>query len=78
MTRANCRVHARRQFFKLADVNRQLERQKGVVPLVSPLAREALDWIDQIFAIERMINGRTADKRLSLHHECAAPLIQAL
>ncbi|MEG3174481.1 IS66 family transposase [Sphingomonas sp. ZB1N12] len=78
MTRANCWAHARRQFFELADVARQLKRQKGGVPLVSPLAKEALEWIDQIFAIEREINGRTAGERLSVRQERVAPLIQAL
>lgn len=78
MTRANCWAHARRQFFELADVARQLKRQKGGVRLVSPLAKEALEWIDQIFAIEREINGLTACERLSVRQERVAPLIQAL
>ncbi|MDQ0839839.1 IS66 family transposase [Sphingomonas faeni] len=78
MTRANCWAHARRQFFELADVARQLKRQKGGVPLVSPLAKEALEWIDQIFAIEREITGRTAGERLSVRQERVAPLIRAL
>jgi hypothetical protein len=37
-----------------------------------------LEWIDQIFAIEREINGRTAGERLSVRQERVAPLIQAL
>ena len=78
MTRANCWAHARRQFFELADVARQLKRQKGGVPLVSPLAKEALEWIDQIFAIEREIDGRTAGERLSVRQDRVVPLIQAL
>lgn len=78
MTRANCWAHACQQFFELADVARQLKRQKGGVSLVSPLAKEALEWIDQIFAIEREINGRTAGERLNVRQERVAPLIQAL
>lgn len=78
MTRANCWAHARRQFFELAEVARQLKRQKGGVPLVSPMAKEALEWIDQIFAIKREIDGRTAGERLSVRQERVAPLIQAL
>lgn len=78
MTRANCWAHARRQFFELADVARQLKRQKGGVLLVSPFAKEALEWIDQIFAIEQKINGLTAGERLSVRQERVAPLIQAL
>jgi transposase len=41
MTRANCWAHARRQFFELVDVARRLK--KGSAPLVSPLAKEALE-----------------------------------
>ncbi|WP_010188687.1 IS66 family transposase [Sphingomonas sp. PAMC 26605] len=78
MTRANCWAHARRQFFELADVARQLKRQKGGAPLVSPLAKEALEWIDQIFAIERESNGRTVAERLSVRQERVAPLVHAL
>ena len=52
MTRANCWVHARREFFKLVDIRQQLKRRKkGAAPLVSPLASEALEIIDRLFAI---------------------------
>jgi transposase len=78
MTRVNCWEHARRQFFELVDVARQLKRRKGGAPLVSPLAKEALEWIDQIFGIEREINGRTAAERLSVRQERVAPLVHAL
>lgn len=78
MTRANCWAHARRQFFELVDVARQLKRQKGAAPLFSPLAKEALVWIDQIFAIEREITGRAAAERLSVRQERVAPLVRAL
>jgi transposase len=78
MTRANCWAHARRQFFELVDVARQIKRQKGSVPLVSPLAKEALEWIDQIFAIEREITGKAAAERLSVRQGRVAPLVQAL
>lgn len=78
MTRANCWAYARRQFFELVDVARQLKRRKGGAPLVLPLAKEALNWIDQIFGIEREINGRTAAERLSVRQERVAPLVHAL
>lgn len=78
MTRANCWAHARRQFFELADVARQLKRQKGGAPVVSPLAKEALEWTDQTFAIERESNGRTVAERLSVRQERVAPLVHAL
>lgn len=78
MTRANCWAHARRLFFELVDVARQLKRAKGARPLVSPLAREALERIDAIFAIEREINGQSAAERLRVRQQRTAPLIQAL
>ncbi len=78
MTRANCWAHGRRHFFELVDVARQLKRKKDSAPLVSPLAREALEWIDQIFTIEREINGQPAAERLRARQERVAPLIGAL
>nr|XP_019703371.1 uncharacterized protein LOC109505333 [Elaeis guineensis] len=48
MTRANCWAHGRRELFKLVDVAGQLKRKKeGSVPLISPLAREGLEMIDE-------------------------------
>lgn len=78
MVRANCWVHARRQFFELVDVARQLKRKKCATPIVSPLAREALEQIDRIFAIEREINGQPADERLRVRQESAAPIVRDL
>ena len=78
MIRANCWAHARRQFFELVDVARQLKRKKGAAPLVSPLAAEALEMIDRIFAIEREINGQTADERLRVRQERVAPIVREL
>lgn len=78
MTRANCWAHGRRHFFELVDVARQLKRKKDSAPLVSPLAREALEWIDQIFTIEREINGQPAAERLRVRQERVVPLIGAL
>ena len=78
MTRANCWAHARRQFFELVDVARQIKRRKGAAPLVSPLAKEALVWIDQIFAVEREINGLAVAQRLSVRQERVVPLVHAL
>ncbi len=75
MTRANCWAHSRRQFFELVDVAHQLKRKKGRTPLISPLAKEALEQIDQIFAIEREINGQSADTRLQVRQERVAPLV---
>lgn len=79
MTRANCWVHARREFFKLVDIRQQLKRRKkGAAPLVSPLASEALEIIDRLFAIERDINGKPAAERLAVRQERSAPIVAEL
>ena len=80
MTRANCWVHARREFFKLVDIRQQLKRnkKKGTAPLISPLATEALEIIDRLFAIERGINGKPAAERLAVRQELSAPIVAEL
>ncbi|MGF7156651.1 transposase [Novosphingobium gossypii] len=79
MTRANCWVHARREFFKLVDIRQQLKRRKkGAAPIVSPLASEALEIIDRLFAIERDINGKPAAERLTVRQELSAPIVAEL
>lgn len=79
MTCANCWVHARREFFKLIDIRQQLKRRKkGAAPLVSPLASEALEIIDRLFAIERDINGKPAAERLAVRQERSAPIVAEL
>ncbi|MGF7156072.1 hypothetical protein GGR40_003867 [Novosphingobium gossypii] len=79
MTRANCWVHARREFFKLVDIRQRLKRRKkGAAPLVSPLATEALEIIDRLFAIERDINGKPAGERFAVRRELSAPIVAEL
>jgi transposase len=79
MTRANCWVHARREFFKLVDLRQQLKRRKkGAAPLVSPLASEALEIIDRLFAIERDINGKPAAERLAVRQKLSVPIVAEL
>lgn len=79
MTRANCWVHARREFFKLVDLRQQLKRKKkGTAPLVSPLASEALEIIDRLFAIERDINGKPAAERLAVRQKLSVPIVAEL
>jgi len=63
---AACWAHARRKFFVLADVTQ------------APLAIEAVRRIDAIFAIEREINGRTADERLAARRSHTEPLVAEL
>ena len=53
ITEAACWSHGRRQFFELADLRK------------APLAIEAVRRIDEIFAIERAINGLSAGDRLA-------------
>ena len=72
---AACWSHARRKFFVLADV---AAKARGKLPVVAPLALEAVKRMDAIFAIEREINGLTAGKRLAVREERSAPLVRDL
>ena len=62
---AACWAHARRKFFELAELQK------------APLALEAVRRIDELFAIEREINGCPPDKRCAVRHEQSKPLIEA-
>ena len=57
ITEAACWSHARRKFFVLADVAK------------APLALQAVRRIDEIFAIERDINGASAEQRLAVRRD---------
>jgi hypothetical protein len=72
---AACWAHARRKFFVLADVT---ARARGRLPVLAPLALEAVKRIDAIFDIERDINGLSAEQRLSARRECIASLVADL
>ncbi|MGY4360458.1 hypothetical protein ACVW0J_006951 [Bradyrhizobium sp. i1.7.7] len=63
---AACWAHGRRKFFDLARLSK------------APIAAEAVKRIDVLFAIEREINGLTAQERLRLRHERSRPLIVEL
>ena len=63
---AACWAHARR---KLHDVHAATK---------SPLAREALERIAAIYAIERAIRGKPPDERRQARQTSSAPLIQEL
>ncbi len=63
---AACWSHARRKFFVLADV---AAKARGKLPVIAPLALEAVRRMDAIFAIEREINGLTAGERLAVRQE---------
>jgi len=78
ITHAACWAHARRYFFELADIAVQLKRKHGKRVVISPLAIEAVQRIDRIFAIERDINGSPAAERLAVRQTLSAPLVTEL
>jgi transposase len=63
---AACWAHGRRKFFDLARLNK------------APIAAEAVERIDAVFAIEREINGATPQERVRIRHERSQPLITEL
>ncbi len=77
VTSALCWAHARRGFFELADIAASARRGPSAAP-VSPIALEAVRRIDAIFAIERDINGRSAEERRRVRQEQAKPLVDDL
>jgi transposase len=66
VTEAACWAHARRNFFELAEL------KKG------PIAIEAVKRIDLLFAIEREINGQSAQQRIRVRTKRARPLVDEL
>jgi hypothetical protein len=72
VTEAACWAHGRRNFFELAD---PALRKKN---LLSPIALEAVKRIDAVFAIEREINGLSAQTRLAMRQQRILPLIDEL
>jgi len=77
VTGALCWAHARRQFFELADIAANARRGRKAAA-ISPLALEAVRRIDQLFAIERSINGLEATQRLQIRREKSAVLVAEL
>jgi len=60
-----------------------MKRTRGAAPLTSPLAGEALAGealarIDQLFAIERDVNGKPAAERLAVRRELSVPIVAEL
>jgi hypothetical protein len=77
---AACWVHARRPFFAMADLEQNARRKaagKKDIPL-SPIAIEIVRRIDALFAIERDINGKSPEERLSVRQSSSRPLVEAL
>jgi len=63
---AACWAHARRKFFDLARLKK------------APIAIEAVERIDALFAVEREINGMLPQERLAVRHERSRPLVAEL
>jgi transposase len=63
---AMCWAHARRKFFDLARLNK------------APIAIEAVERIDALFAIERDINGKPPPERQRVRNERSRPLVTEL
>jgi transposase len=76
ITEAACWAHGRRNFFELADIASKARDRKPTT--ISPMALEAVQKIDAIFAAERPINGRPPDERLAARRTDVAPLVREL
>ncbi|MGA2793828.1 MAG: IS66 family transposase [Roseiarcus sp.] len=63
---AACWAHGRREFFDLAKLTK------------APIASEIVRRIDELFAIERDINGKPPDARRAARQERSKPLVVAL
>ncbi|MBT3306952.1 MAG: IS66 family transposase [Alphaproteobacteria bacterium] len=77
ITSALCWAHARRYFFELVDISANSRRRRNATA-IPPLALEAVRRIDELFAIERAINGLEASERLAARQEQSAPLVAEL
>jgi transposase len=66
ITEAACWSHGRRHFFELADLKK------------APLAVEAVRRIDELFAIERKINGLPVAERLAARDRESRPIVADL
>jgi hypothetical protein len=73
---AGCWAHARRNFFELADVAATARNRKSRT--ISPVAFEAVQKFDAIFALERAINGFSAETRLAARQKDIAPQVDDL
>jgi transposase len=77
VTPALCWAHARRQFFELADIATSARAGRNAA-VISPIALEAVKRIDELFDIERGINGQSAEDRLRVRKEQSEPVLAAL
>jgi len=66
LTEVACWAHARRKIYEVYEAT------------AAPLAKEALDRIAELFAIEAPINGRAPSERLAVRQQDAVPLLAEL
>jgi transposase len=66
LTEVACWAHARREIYEVYEAT------------AAPLAKEALDRIAELFAIEARINGRVPAERLAVRQQEAVPLLAEL
>lgn len=66
ITEAGCMAHARRKFFEVHKLN------------ASPIAREAIERIGQLYALEAQAKDLRPEQRLSLRQTQGQPIAQAL
>ena len=69
ITEASCWAHGRRKFFELANLAKAMR---------APMAIEAVRRIDEIFAIERELNGEPAERRRIVRQARVRPLVKGL
>jgi hypothetical protein len=64
----------------MADVaaNARRKAQGKTMSVISPLALQAVRRIDDLFDIERSINGQSAERRRAVRQELSAPLVADL
>jgi transposase len=76
ITEAGCWAHARRKLFELADIASKARKRKPTT--ISPIAFEAVQKFDAIFALERSINGSSPEARAAARRRDIAPLVNDL
>jgi transposase len=76
ITEAGCWAHARRKFFELADITANARKEKPTT--ISPIAFEAVQKIDAIFALERSVNGLSPEVRVAARRKDIVPLVNDL
>lgn len=76
ITEAGCWAHARRKLFELADIASKAHNGKPAT--ISPIAFEAVQKFDAIFALERSINGSLPEARVAARRKDIAPLVNDL